>query len=307
MKHKLYFPVFLLVLFASCTKENLQVNKEVQQSKDITNQQRQTAVQKEGIASKAIPYMAEYITDANSGKIGQTIYFKNVGNKHFGVSFVAADPRRGGRLNITYAVDNETTTDNGITLAQTEAAIDNAMATWDAVKCSDLNITKIPYPGNLGLYSYLTGFGGSTDVVADIQHSGFLPPAFFDTFAPGGGSFILGITIPFVFTDDAGNPTDIDNNGELDYAFAEIYYNDGFVWRTNSGSGVDLQSIALHESGHGLGQAHFGKAFSTGANGKLHFAPQAVMNAGYFGGEQRTLMGSDSGGFCSIWANWPKN
>jgi hypothetical protein len=35
--------------------------------------------------------------------------------------------------------------------------------------------------------------------------------------------------------------------------------------------------------GHGLGQPHFGTAFQTLANGKLHFAPRRVMNAPLLG------------------------
>jgi hypothetical protein len=297
---------FCILLLASCTKnDNLSENIRLQKSDALVNEKNTITIKRDGKTYIAEKYKADYITDANSGQIGQTIYFKNVGNKQLGVEFVPGDPRRGNRTNITYAVDNETTADNGLDYTEVVAAIDAAMKTWDNAECSDLNMTKIPYNGNLGLFSQFLGFGGSSDIVADIQHSGFLPSTFFDAIVPGGGSYILAITIPYIWVDENGNPTDIDNNGKADYALAEIYYNDGFLWRTNSGSGVDLESIALHESGHGLGQAHFGKAFSNDNNGKLHFAPKAVMNAGYFGGEQRSLLGTDNGGHCSIWANWP--
>ena len=33
-------------------------------------------------------------------------------------------------------------------------------------------------------------------------------------------------------------------------------------------------------------------------------APEAVMNAAYTG-PQRELLGTDNGGHCSIWGNWP--
>jgi hypothetical protein len=236
--------------------------------------------------------------------MGQTLYFKDVGNKRLPEDFVPADPRRGGRTNITYAIDNELTSDNGLTSAQVVAAINNAMETWDEVKCSDLNMTRIPFSGDLGWVQAIVGMGGSFTWVADIQHSGFLPPAFFDLFAPGGSAFILGITFSFVFVDENGNFTDIDHNGLIDKAFSETYYNDGFEWSTNSNDGFDIETVVLHESGHGLSQNHFGKAFRTNANGKLHFAPRSVMNAAY-SGEQRSLRGTDNGGHCSIWANWP--
>jgi hypothetical protein len=64
--------------------------------------------------------------------------------------------------------------------------------------------------------------------------------------------------------------------------------------------------VALHESGHGLSQGHFGKAFGTDANGKIHFSPLAVMNAAY-SGVQQDLKGSDNAGHCSVWASWPNN
>ena len=54
----------------------------------------------------------------------------------------------------------------------------------------------------------------------------------------------------------------------------------------------------------GLSQAHFGKLFRTDANGKLHFTPRAVMNAGYTGIQQQ-IGKTDNAGHCSNWANWP--
>ena len=62
--------------------------------------------------------------------------------------------------------------------------------------------------------------------------------------------------------------------------------------------------MALHETGHGLSQDHFGKLHLTTANGKFHFSPRAVMNAGYTG-VQQVLTGSDNAGHCSIWSSWP--
>ena len=135
---------------------------------------------------------------------------------------------------------------------------------------------------------------------ADIFHAGWL-------FL---GPNVLGVTITFVFIDVSQLPnivfTDIDGNGKLDTAFREIYYADGFTWFDDGVSNIDVETVALHEAGHGLSQAHFGKLFSTDKNGKFHFAPQAVMNAGYTG-PQRSLLGTDNGGHCSIWGSWPNN
>ena len=276
--------------------------------KDKKDEDKGVAVQSSQLKENALPgkklYMAEYMTSSESQQMGRTIYYFNVGNKQLGAHFVPADPRRGGSTDITYAIDNEATTDNGLTPAEVAAAIASAMETWEGVNCAKFNITRVPYNGNLGVYSLLTGFGGSFDIVADIQHSGFLPKAFFNLLAPGGGDFIIGVTLTFVF-DDGTNLTDIDNNGMPDVAFREIYYNDAFTYRTNTGAGIDIETVALHESGHGLSQAHFGKAFTTNANGKLHFAPLALMNAAYVG-QLRYLLGTDNAGHCSIWGSWPE-
>jgi len=91
--------------------------------------------------------------------------------------------------------------------------------------------------------------------------------------AASGGTFIIGAT--FTFT-----------------SFREIYYNNHFVWSVDgpawNDSEIDVGSIALHESGHGLSQVHFGMVFSNGNGTKsptlqhLHFSHRAVMNAVYW-------------------------
>ena len=74
----------------------------------------------------------------------------------------------------------------------------------------------------------------------------------------------------------------------------------------NIGSTYDVETIALHEAGHGLSQAHFGTAFIDNGSGQLHFAPRAVMNAAY-SGIQNSIDQTDNAGHCSIWANWNNN
>ena len=72
------------------------------------------------------------------------------------------------------------------------------------------------------------------------------------------------------------------------------------------GNGIyDFETVILHEVGHGLSQAHFGQAFATG-NGKLHFAPAALMNAGYSVG-RRVVTQTDKAGHSSNRADWPVN
>jgi hypothetical protein len=138
--------------------------------------------------------------------------------------------------------------------------------------------------------------GGSPIPAADITHTGWLPAGLLN-------NRVIAVTFTFIFV-SGGVPTDIDNNGGADVAFREILYNNAFLWGINSN--VDVETIALHESGHGLSQGHFGKAFGTLSNGKLHFAPRAVMNAAY-SGIQQDIQATDNGGHCSIWGSWPNN
>ena len=242
---------------------------------------------------------AEYLTSDSSGEAGQVVFFNNRGNKQLLAHFVPGDPRRGGRTNITYTIDQvEGATNDGLTNAQTAAAIDRAMATWDAQTCSDLAITKVPNPGgDIGVVEFLNGLGGSPFFFADLTHAGWLPPGIL-------GSNVIAATFTFVFINPDGSPTDIDNNGLADVAFREILYNDAFNWAINAN--IDVETVALHEAGHGISQGHFGAAFGTDANGKIHFSPRAVMNAAY-SGVQQNLAGTDRGGHCSIWGSWPNN
>ena len=239
---------------------------------------------------------AEYITSDDSGEVGQTVFF-NDRTKQLGVHFVPGDPRRGGRTDITYRVDQAEGAIDGLTVAQTTAAIDRAMATWQNVNCSVIPITRLPnLAGDIGLIEFLNGLGGAPIIAGDIVHAGWLPAGILS-------NGVIAATFTFIFV-SGGVPTDIDNNGQPDVALREILYNNFFLWRINAN--IDVETVALHEAGHGLSQGHFGKAFVTNSNGKLHFAPRAVMNAAY-SGVQQNIKGTDNGGHCSIWASWPNN
>ena len=127
--------------------------------------------------------------------------------------------------------------------------------------------------------------------VADIVEAGFLPRAFFDSLfgGPAGGAGIIGFTPSFVFTDDDGNPLDLNGDNYFDVALSEMYLNDtfgdpnapdssGFPWGINVDlPGIDVQSIALHENGHAFQIGHFGPP------------PRAVMGPVYGGLLQRPV------------------
>lgn len=258
------------------------------------------------LAAQGVNYRiqkAQYSTDAASGYKGKTIYV-NDRSLRMPTHWAAFDPNRGGGRNITYMIDmGEGGTTSGLTPAQTGAAIDRAMTTWNSVRSTHIPLAKASYPGgDLGYVEFLLGFGGLPGWYTDITHAGWESGAFFDAFVPGGSTFILGVTFTFIWIDANGNPVDMNNDKKADVAFREINYNDAFSWAIDAN--FDVESIALHEVGHGLSQGHFGKIFRTMANGALHFAPLAVMNAAYTGVQQK-LTGTDKGGHSSIWGNWP--
>lgn len=246
--------------------------------------------------------IVEYFTARDEA--GQTVYFDDR-TKQLGHHWVPGDPRRGGYSEIYWLSDMIEGTATGVTLADTQLAVSSAMTTWDSVKCSTIPLIQLPDDGtDWGYVQWLIGMGGIPGWYADYTHAGWLPGSFFDAIGgPGASDYILGATFTFVWV-DAGNYTDIDNNRKLDVAFRETYYNNKFQWGINTGWPIDVETVVLHETGHGLSQDHFGKLFETDANGKFHFAPRAVMNAGYTG-VQQDLTATDIGGHCSIWARWP--
>ncbi len=251
--------------------------------------------------------VAEYVTSPDSGQAGGTVLSKVTGNKQLAFDFVPFDPRRpwsgasgGSSDDITYAIDqtgDAVPVFGGLTGAQTTAAILSAAATWEGVNCSTLPFVQNPDFGlDIGLVAFLNGLGGSPFIFADVQHAGWRDINF------AGG--ILGVTFTFIFVDPNGNPTDIDGNKVGDAAFREIYYDPSFTWRNNGGN-IDVETVSLHEQGHGLSQAHFGTVRLKN-DGSLMASPRAVMNALY-SGPLRELQGSDDGGHCSNWAAWPNN
>jgi hypothetical protein len=230
---------------------------------------------------------------------------------HGDTRWVAGDPRRAADgNNITYLVDrSDGATASGLTSAQTEAAIDRALATWQRESClKKVRLVKRADTGaDPDILDFFFGFGGfGTPFLADIVEAGWLPRAFFELIGgPGGGRGIIAFTIGFIFVDPVtGLPTDINGDNYFDFAFAEVYYNDNFgnpagdlpglPWGINVGlPGIDVQTVALHENGHALTLGHFGPP------------PAAVMNPVYAGIRQSPLP-TDHAAMCSVWGSWPK-
>jgi hypothetical protein len=268
-----------------------------------------------------------------------TLIFANDRTHTLSSLWVAGDPRRDGRRGVTYAIDpNLRTTAFGIsnlpaietagggfrTSTQPELVgyIEEAMQSWRDRRCSDSPIERVSVPAgsdpDLNDQVLLGNpVNSNYEQPADIVQAGWQPPAFFEAIFTGGVDAILGVTFRFIFVDDQNTAdpsddvaTDLDGDGKLDNALAEIYYNPTFIWTNRGASGfIDFYSVIAHETGHSLGLAHFGKVFITkkdGADGiqisDVKFAPKALMNAVYVDGRDQ-IRGSDNGSFCQIWAS----
>ena len=267
-----------------------------------------------------------YSTKGLAGGQKATLLLANDRSRGNGVEWVKGDPRRDGRIGVTYAIGSNTsvapfTRDadgsnvRQLTTAEQEAKIDEAVAAWRALTCSSKPITRVPVPAGTDpdyLDEYFRGNpAGSPNYFqpADIVEAGWQPIEFFETIGGGpAGDNILGITFSFIFYDNAGNPTDIDRNGKGDLALSEIYYNAGYYYGTRADNSLDFFSILGHETGHALGLGHFGKLFVTAKDAAdglsisdVKFAPFALMNAGYAIPNQ--IQGTDVSQFCQIWAS----
>jgi hypothetical protein len=239
-------------------------------------------------------------------EMASTVY-ANDRSLQIGVRWVAGDPRRpsGNTLrHYFYAPLASVNTAGGVQDARPQVAA--SFATWAGRACAPLGFTQVPYDG-----TYPSGLlGGGDPSVGDVNTIGYLPGALFDQLAPGGAQFILGVTFPFVWGDIDGNgdfiPSDIDRDGNLDYAFAEVWYNHDFTWTLTGFGGADVQTVALHENGHALGLAHFGRISSTVSHfgSRLHVSPRAVMNAVILG-TLRAPLGTDNAALCGYYARWP--
>jgi hypothetical protein len=210
--------------------------------------------------------------------------------------------------NITYLVDqSDGATTSGLTNAQTEAALDAALLTWDNDKpLAKVDIIKRADAGaDPDIFDSFFGFGGEGNpFLADIVEAGWLPRAYFEAVGgPGGGRGILAFSVTFIFDDGDGNPTDINGDNYLDTALNEVYYNDTFgdpandradrPWRIDGPPpAIDVQTVGLHENGHSLELGHFGPP------------PAAVLNPVYAGIRQ-TPLPSDNAGMNAVWSSWP--
>lgn len=294
MKHKIFFTVTLVIMFFITTS--------VVTGQSVPDIKKKLVQMNGQLAASGESFRIEKVEFLTHDEVGPTVY-ANDREHQLDSHWVPFDPNRWGVRDILWAIDNVDQA-NDLPWADAYAAISRAMGTWDTTPCATIPLVQVnDYGLDLGYVQYLVGMGGVPGWLADITHAGWLPWIFFEIIGgPGGGDSILGATFTFIWIDENGDPTDMDGNGKLDVAFREIYYNEAFDWGVDIRY-FDIETIALHEVGHGLSLGHFGKIFRS-PNGKLHFAPRAVMNALYYDIQQE-LLGTDNASFCSIWASWP--
>jgi hypothetical protein len=243
---------------------------------------------------------AEYVTGGPDARAaGQTI-FANDRELRIPSRWVPFDPVRGRDGTLSYVVYQPFALANGG--IDSEPEIDAAVATWEAVTCSKLDIVKLP---DTGVFPSAVIPGGDF-FVADIINLGFLPGVLFDqVLGPGAAENTVGLTFTAIWVDDRGVPTDFDGNGYPDTALAEVWYNNAFVWSDTGVPGLqDIQIVAFHENGHALGLGHFGKIFGTLANLRLHVSPRAAMNAVILS-VLRGPLGTDNAAYCGLYGSWP--
>lgn len=255
-------------------------------------------------AYSLVLHSVSYLTAPESNQMGKTIFFTDRGNKQLSDDFSPLVPWD-GTASMDYFLD-EARAPSSMNFSAAQAAIQRASSTWEGVNCSDLGLSQSSsFPLPLGFVALVFGYPSLGFPPSEVNHLGWMPADFWEILAPGGSEFILGATFTLTYIDEEGQPLDTNQDGKADVAFREIYYNDYFTWvdGVNLPGTIDVETVALHEMGHGLSQAHFGEAFRT-PSGKLQFAPRAVMNAAYSGIQTR-IGGTDLAGHCSIWGNWP--
>lgn len=295
MKQKKFivFPLIALFILLALPKAVFSISEDdVKAALDSMNDQ---------LALAGEDFQVEKVEFQTVDEVGIIVY-ANDRTHQLTSHWVPFDPRRYGVSEIYWTIDQVDQTFD-VPWADVNSAIDRAMTTWNTVPCANIPLVKISdYGYDWGYVQFLVGYGGFPGWLADITHAGYLPGAFFDAIGgTGGATSILGATFTFVWN----NPPDLDGNGKSDVAFKEIYYNDNFSWKIDQRL-YDIESVVLHEVGHALSLGHFGMIFRSPGNGKLHFAPEAVMNAIYYT-IRHELLGTDNGSFCSLWASWPNN
>jgi len=325
-KKKGLLPVLLMMsltaVLYSCDSSNVVSDEsEIMSSDEISSQHAKKGDNTIALSTStnysdhtAVLGYAEYITDPASNEAGGVVWFqKDVGNGQLDHDFVYQDPRstwNAPEAGLTYGV-KEGNQSSDVNLTNQIGWMHDSIMTWDNLACADLTLSENEVNDNSPgvVQNFFSGGGIDISLIeADLTQVGFLGVS--PMFPPG--SRTLGVAYTLFWVDENGQLTDIDNNGKIDIAFRELYYNDQYEWADNGLEGpqpngtriFDFPTVAIHEAGHGVSMAHFGNIGVK--NGSLFVSPRSIMNAIY-GGLLREPVGRDKGSLCSNWAQWPNN
>jgi hypothetical protein len=223
---------------------------------------------------------------------------------------------------VTYVLDTDDFAPSGLPLAESAGALTAAFDTWNAVPQAGLTAWQIPNPAPGLNLDFLDGTFGPDGCETFFDFSSDIYDAATENIFPVAHIFVGGFPVEEYFSECLGDPNIIgvawtfavgDANGDqyVDRLYVEQFYNPRFFWVTSGSvyldgsTGIDLETIALHESGHAHGLGHFGgpvrnQEFSVKPNGRI-FNPTAVMNPAYAGGESRDLFATDHAGFLTMY------
>lgn len=225
----------------------------------------------ESLRAQGMDYLIEGVEFLSSDKLRQSVQLHR---RDYG--WVLQDPRRAEARfpGLTWALDRSWTAESAhrSSFEALAKSLQQASSAWNQSQClpAPVLFSRIPDVEDLTVADAVLGAGSlGTPLVVDIVIGGFRSDL--QTFF---GPTTLAFTITFVFVDGEGEPTDIDRDGRMDTATAEIYLNDALAWSFDGippAGRFDATTVALHEIGHALGLPHFGAP------------PVASMNPSYRG------------------------
>ncbi len=237
----------------------------------------------DGLRAQGMDYIVQQIDyfRADGSRASARLYPKDYG-------WIADDSRRradGSNLDVMFDESNGSV--GSLAAKAIGQAVDRASATWSADDC----LAKMPLVK-------VDDTGGDVTVLDDLLDGGTLGDPFAADIVVGGFSKgldaifspeTLAFSVTFIFVDGNGKPTDVDEDGRLDTAHNEIYFNPDFDWTLDpTAGGFDIETTVLHELGHSIGLGHFGTP------------PVSVMNPVY-GGVRRELSPIDHAALCVLY------